>query len=133
MVIPPRIGNVSCVKQESAPGFLMTKVEEPRTFLVRVGLKVEKKVDLVGSELWPFFEFVKDIECGQHSISIWGDLKGGNSKVIFHPLKERVKRQGGTCLNVKLRPGTVGPTWQVGPLVDRRSDQGHPVSLYLFK
>ena len=88
MVILPHIRDMGGVGQKSASGFLMAEVKKPRTVLVGVGLKVKKKIDLVGGRYWPFFELIKDIECGQHSISVRGDLKGGYSEVISHPLKK---------------------------------------------
>ena len=61
-------------------------MKEARPILLRVGLKVKKEVDLMRSGLRPFFKFIKDIECDQHSISVWGNLKGGNTEVVCHPL-----------------------------------------------
>ena len=68
----------------------MTEVEETRPILLRVGFKVEKIIDLVGSRFWPFFQFVQDIECGQHSISVWSNLEGGDIEIISHALVKRM-------------------------------------------
>ena len=66
------------------------KNEKSPSQTVEGWLKVKKEVDLMRGGFWPFFEFIKDIECGQHSISVWGNLKGGNTKVVGHPLVERM-------------------------------------------
>ena len=78
------------VTQECSDCFLVTKMKKSHPGLLRVGLKVKKEVNLVRSRLWPFFEFVKDIECNKHSISVWSNLKGGNTEVVCHPLIERM-------------------------------------------
>ena len=64
MMILPHIRDMGGFRQKSASGFLMAEVKKPRTILVGVGLKVKKKIDLVGGRYWPFFELIKDIECG---------------------------------------------------------------------
>ena len=100
----------------------MTKVEEPRAFLVGVRLEVEQVVELMWRRHKPFFLVIQDIECSEHSISVWGNLEGGNSKVVGYPLKECMKRQSGTCLNMKPRSGTVSTSRQISPLVWFRLD-----------
>ena len=51
----------------------------------RVRFEVEEKIDLVGGRLAPPFKFVEDIECEEHSISIWGDLEGAYIKIVCDP------------------------------------------------
>ena len=72
----------------------MTKMKEPRTRLLGVGLKVKEIIDLMGGRLWPFFKFVKDIECSKHSISVGSNLEGGDTEVVRHPVIEGMKRKG---------------------------------------
>ena len=67
---------------------MVTKVEETRPMLLRVRFEVKKIIYFMGRMLWPFVEFIQDIKCGQHSISVWGNLKGGNPKIVGHPLVE---------------------------------------------
>ena len=110
------MGNVT---QEGATRFLVVEMEEPRVVVIGVRFEIKQVIDLMWHRNGPLLVIVKDIESSKHSISVWGDLKGGNSKVICYPLKERMKRQGGTYLEVKPRPGAVGSAWQVGSLVDR--------------
>ena len=46
-MIPPHVGDVGRVSQESAPIFLMAKMEEPHAFMVGVRFDVEQIVDLM--------------------------------------------------------------------------------------
>ena len=78
------------VSQEGAPDFLMTEVKEPRAFLVGVRFEVEQVVDLMRRWHGPFFMAIQDIECSKLPISVRGYLKDGNSKIVGHPLIERM-------------------------------------------
>ena len=88
LIILPHIRDMRSVTQECSVGFFVTKMEETRSVLLWVRLKVKKIIDLMRRGGWPFLEFVKDIECGQHPISIRGNLKRGHPEVISHPLEK---------------------------------------------
>ena len=90
LTVLPHVGYMRSVTQERPVCLLVTKMEETRPILLRVGFKVEKIIDLVGSRFWPFFKFVQDIECGQHSISVWSNLEGGDIEIISHLLVKRM-------------------------------------------
>ena len=87
-IVLPHVGNMSSVTRERSACFLVTVMKKARPILLRVGLKVKEEVDLVRSGLWPFFEFIKDIERGQHPRSVRGNLKRGHPEVISHPLEK---------------------------------------------
>ena len=90
LTVLPHIGYVCGVTQERTTRLLVTKMEEARPILLRVGLEVEKEIDLMGGRFRPFLKFVQDIECGQHSISIWSNLEGGDTEIIGHPFIKRM-------------------------------------------
>ena len=90
LTILPHIRDVRSVTQERPVCLLVTKMEETRPMLLRVGFEVEEKIDLMRGWFWPFLKFVQDIECGQHSISIWSNLEGGDTEIIGHPLIKRM-------------------------------------------
>ena len=117
---------MGCVTQEGSVGLLVTKVKEPRTRLLGVGLKVKKVIDLVRGRLWPFLVVIKDIECSKHSISIWCNLEGGDSKIIRHPLEEWMERKGSPSLYVISRLGAVNASRQIHPLIHSRDFEGYP-------
>ena len=76
------------VSQEGAPSFLMTEMKKPRAFLVGIRFEVKQVVNLMRSWHGSFFVAVQDIECCEHSISIWSYLKRGNSEIVGHPLEK---------------------------------------------
>ena len=97
-------------------------MEEPRVVVIGVGLEIKSIADLVWRRNEPLLIAVQDIERREHSVSIWGDLEGGNLEVVGHPLEKWMKRQGCPCLNVISLPGAEGAPRQVCPLVDCRLD-----------
>ena len=99
--------------QESASRFLVVKVEEPRVVVIGVGLEIKQIIDLVWRRNGPLLMVVQDIESREHSISVSGDLEGGNLEIVGHPLEKWMKRQGCPCLNMESRPAAVGVPRQV--------------------
>ena len=90
LAVLPHVGYMCGVTQERPICLLVTKVKETCPMLLRVGFEVKEIIDLMRGRFWPFFKFVQDIECGQHSISIWSNLEGGNTEIIGHPLIKRM-------------------------------------------
>ena len=93
LVVLPWVGLESHIAQKYAMRLLVGKVEEPCIILAGVRLEIEQIVDLVGRRHAPPFEMIKNIECRKQSISVRGDLKGADIKVIRHPPKVIVQRQ----------------------------------------
>ena len=86
----PHVGYMCGVTQERPICLLVTKVKETCPMLLRVGFEVKEIIDLMRGRFWPFFKFVQDIECGQHSISIRSNLEGGDTKIVGRPLIKRM-------------------------------------------
>ena len=97
----------------------MGKIEEPRVVLVGVRLEIEQIVDLMGRGHAPSFKVIKDIKCGKHSIPVGGDLKGANVKIVCHPRKVIVQRQGFPRTDVMARPGGIDSTWLICSVTGR--------------
>ena len=70
----------------------------------------------------PLLMTIKDMECREHSIPVWGYLEMSDPEIVGHSLEERMERQDHSCLDVIPRPGAEGASRQIFPLVSSRLD-----------